>query len=123
MSKKTEFVGALGDVVFYKEAIKTAFTTGYFNICALHTLPRYDHETFAGWVRALHCEREAPREQIARAKAYCVNYFLCPETKDEFELEAYMQEIFPAKPECKTEKVIFKIGRYELRKAVAEKSE
>lgn len=112
MSK--EFVGALSQKVFYMQAIRNAFEGDSFNVCCFHRTPKYLDSTFAGWVSALHCKKNIDPNTLNLAKTYCVNYFLCPEVTDEFELEAYVREVFPEA--AVKEKVILKVGNYELRR-------
>lgn len=113
-----EFVGSIGQKAHLMQAIRLAFAGKKFDICALHKLPGFDYQTFAGWVRALHCA-DADENTLHLAKCYCVNYLLCPEATDEFEVEAYMLEIFPPKRCTEEYKSVLRIGCYELRRRKA----
>lgn len=91
---KSQFVGAMGERAFIVQALRAAFRGDEFDITAIHGLQRFEYETFAKWVRALHCKPYESQEQKRMAQFYCVNYFLCPEG-DEFDVEALFREIWP----------------------------
>jgi hypothetical protein len=107
-----EFIGVVGERTFYILAIRQAFNKEYFNLCDLHHLPKFNNSTFAKWVQNLHCRYSVDENTLNLAKLYCINYFLCPESEDEFEVEAYMREIFHK--ENKKSRTIFKIGQFKL---------
>lgn len=111
-----EFIGVLSERAHRIRSLRAAFCDGYLNICAVHRLPGYDNQKIAKWVSNLHCERNASPEDIERAKFYLVNYILCPDAEDEFEVEALTREVFSAEIEAQSKKprTLLKIGRLRL---------
>lgn len=110
----SEFIGVIVHRTYLIEAIRRAFdeSRGHFDICALHKLPGYENDTFSRWVHALHCQKNVPAETMRLAQLYVVNYFLCPDSTDEFEVEAYAREVWPER--VPTRKPILKIGKLSL---------
>lgn len=110
-----QFIGAVGLRAFYIQAIRAAFAKPHFDVCVFHGLPAYNSTTFAGWVRDLHCKHPVSEAVRRAAQFYCVNYFLCPETEDEFEVEALVREVFP--DDCPPPaRLVFRIGKYTVYK-------
>lgn len=116
----SEFSGVLSRKVHLINTVRAAFACDYkgFNVCVFHNLEEFDSKTFARWANELHCKNPTGA-QLAVLKAYCVNYFICPEVQDEFELEAIVRQVFPPVEEAKPEleqKVVFKLGKWVLYK-------
>ena len=96
MKDNETFVGVtLSRDKFLRESIRAAFGNDFFDICALHHLPEYNPRTFAPWVHELHCKRGINSETMDRAKAYVVNYFLCPDADCDLKVYAHMEAIWP----------------------------
>lgn len=113
---KEKFIGVMGERAYLLEAVRGAFSKGRFDICHLHHLPNYDRATFAEWASDLHCNKESDigSGMWRKLQLYVVNYILCPEATDEFEVEAYVREVWPEREECATDKQIFSVGKFVL---------
>ena len=120
----SEFVGAIGIRAHTIEAIRSAFTylpnmwhsnrtSVTFDVTKVRGLPGFSYGSFAEWVREFHC-KEIPPEKVRLVQFYIVNYFLCPDSEDEFEVEALVREVFGQTGFPTTRKQIARIGRYTL---------
>jgi hypothetical protein len=91
------FVGvSLTATQFTVECVRAAFSDpDCFKLTAVHELKAFDYGTFAGWVKDLHCKKGVSPEMMGRAKAYVVNYLLCPEADSDLEVLAMMEEVWP----------------------------
>lgn len=114
MSEK--FIGVMGERAYLLEAVRGAFAKGRFDICNFHKLPNFNHDTFATWASDLHCKTEAEIGSGVWRKLqfYVVNYMMCPEATDEFEVEAFVREVWPEREECATDREILSIGKFVL---------
>lgn len=111
-----EFVGVSKDA-HITHAIRAAFAGPKFDICCINKLPEFDYWRFAQWIQKMHCEPWVSDSQKWAAQCYTVNYFLCPDAPDEFEVEALARQIFQSAPvvaDVVNGKRVFKIGKYEL---------
>lgn len=96
MSKEFVPVVNCSGSLYLKYPIKAMFNSGHssVNICAIDKLSEYDSKTFPSWIQSLHCVKNVDEQLIELAKRVTVNYFLCPNATDEFEVEAYYGEVF-----------------------------
>lgn len=111
-----KFIGVMGERAYLIEAVRGAFAKGRFDVCNIHNLPNFGRDTFAEWASDLHCktESEIGSETWRKLQFYVVNYLLCREATDEFEVEAYVREVWPDRDECATDKVIISVGKFAL---------
>jgi hypothetical protein len=123
-----EFVGAIGIRAHTIEAIRSAFvyspctwhgnrTSVTFDVTKISGLQGFHYGSFAEWVREFNA-KEIPPEKVRLVQFYVVNYLLCPNSEDEFEVEALVREVFGETGFPTTRKQVAKIGRYTLFKEV-----